>query len=124
MLSGVCLQLAKASIRDLMDSCSPPLVFKIGITCNPVQRWQSYEQEGYTKFHLLYCSDESGSVKMLEAALIDMFQTVPGCRNVAKGGEGPSGRGPRFTHLALAEQQKFFSLAPNRNRCRSAYVSS
>ena len=118
MLSGVCLQLAKASIRDLMDSCSPPLVFKIGITCNPVQRWQSYEQEGYTKFHLLYCSDESGSVKMLEAALIDMFQTVPGCRNVAKGGEGPSGRGPHFTYLALAEQRQFDTPNACRKRCR------
>jgi len=101
ILAGSVLRGAKRTVEDLL-AASGPAVFKIGITCDPLKRWRGYEREGYAQLHLLYTSDQPVAVQMLEAALIDAFQGRAGCRNVAHGGEGPTGRDPPyFTYLAL-----------------------
>lgn len=99
-LAGSSLQRAKASVEALLSA--GPAVFKIGITCSPLLRWRSYAREGYAKMHLIHAAEEPATVQMLEAALIDAFRGRSGCRNVASGGEGPTGRPPHFTYLALA----------------------
>jgi len=100
-LAGASLGRVKAAVEELIDAAAPA-VFKIGITCTPFMRFRSYAREGYAQMHLLYASEEPGAVQMLEAALIDNFQQRVGCRNVARGGEGPVGRAPYFAYLVLA----------------------
>lgn len=100
-LAGTALQRAKAVVEELLRA-SGPAVFKIGITCSPLMRFRAYERDGYHAMHLLFASEEPGAVQMLEAALIDAFRERMGCRNKARGGEGPVGRAPYFTYLALA----------------------
>lgn len=100
-LAGAALQRAKASVEGLLRD-SGPAVFKVGITCNPPMRWRAYERDGYAGLHLVFGAEDPGAVQMMEAALIDAFRGRLGCRNIARGGEGPVGRGPFFTYLALA----------------------
>jgi len=100
-LAGSALRRAKSIVEELLQR-EGPAVFKIGITCNPLNRWLAYAMDGYHQFHLLYATEESGVVQMLEAALIDSFQERSGCRNIARGGEGPVGKPPFFAYLALA----------------------
>lgn len=100
-LAGALLHHAKAIVEELVSAHSPA-VFKIGITCSPLVRWRHYERDGYCQFHMLHATPEPGAVQMLEAALIDAFQGRQGCRNIARGGEGPVGRPPYFAYLALA----------------------
>lgn len=100
-LAGAALLRAKGVVEELLRACGPA-AFKIGITCSPLARWRAYEREGYAQMHLLHATEEPGAVQMLEAALIDAFQARAGCRNIARGGEGPVGRGPYFCYLALA----------------------
>lgn len=100
MLAGATLQHAKGVVGELLDHLGPA-VFKIGITATPLARWRYYEKEGYQQFHLLHVAEEATTVQMLEAALIDAFKDRPGCRNIARGGEGPTGRGPHWTYIAV-----------------------
>ncbi|CAE7219602.1 unnamed protein product [Symbiodinium natans] len=99
-LAGAALHRAKDVVRQILDSMSP-VVFKIGITCTPLMRFRAYDREGYQQMHLLHVTEEPGLVQMLEAALISEFQERPGCRNVARGGEGPVGRAPYFAYLVV-----------------------
>lgn len=99
-LAGAALHRAKQVVSQILDSLAP-VVFKIGITCTPFLRWRAYEREGYQKMHLLHVTEEPGLVQMMEAALISEFQGRAGCRNVAKGGEGPVGQAPYFAYLVV-----------------------
>ncbi|CAE8741039.1 unnamed protein product [Polarella glacialis] len=90
-LAGSALHRAKTVVEEILGGCGP-VVFKIGITCNPLVRWSAYEREGYQQFHLLHVTDSSEVVQLFEAALIAAFQDRAGCRNIARGGEGPVGR--------------------------------
>eukprot|EP00927_Polykrikos_kofoidii_P016939 TRINITY_DN17697_c0_g5_i1.p1 TRINITY_DN17697_c0_g5~~TRINITY_DN17697_c0_g5_i1.p1 ORF type:complete len:696 (-),score=96.72 TRINITY_DN17697_c0_g5_i1:32-2119(-) len=101
LLAGNALGRVKGAVEELLRSAGIA-IFKIGITCNPFMRWQAYERDGYTRFHLVFAAEEVGAVQMLEACLIDFFGERSGCRNIARGGEGPVGRGPYFTYLAVA----------------------
>ena len=101
-----------------------PLIFKIGITHDPIFRWANdvygygVARDSWAEMVVLYLSDEPYSPAMLEAALIEKYQSSlsaptyrfheplmiffwlislhkcfhiqgrPGCRNIAKGGEG------------------------------------
>ena len=76
-------------------------VFKIGVTANPAQRFMDYLHKNFTEMWVVYRGPDLGLVHMLEAALIDMFHQVSGCRNAARsGGEGGLNRkehlGPPF----------------------------
>ena len=64
-------------------------VFKIGISVNPAQRFISYLDVNFQVMWVIYQGPDIGLVHMLEAALIDEFHPVSGCRNAAhSGGEG------------------------------------
>lgn len=63
--------------------------FKMGITSNPLVRFTSYLQKGYTTMWLIGVSNSIDLISMLEAALISEFQKHVGCHNrPGTGGEG------------------------------------
>lgn len=64
-------------------------VFKLGMTSNPLIRFEFYKEANYTHMTLLHVSDNLGAVQMLEAALISANVSEKGCRNQKYGGEGP-----------------------------------
>ena len=105
LASGV-LQHAELAIRSL--SSRHPALYKVGITRNPVTRWEHTEY-GY-KFDKHVCWDgmtvvhihaDSHAIGLLEAALIRIFYETSGCRNVRLGGEGVDARaeGPFFCYI-------------------------
>lgn len=121
-LAGAALHRAKQVVSQILDSLAP-VVFKIGITCTPFLRWRAYEREGYQKMHLLHVTEEPGLVQMMEAALISEFQGRAGCRNVAKGGEGPVGQAPYFAYLVVVSCGDGVGILPKRTRrtaCKTA----
>ena len=68
-------------------------VFHIGVTHNPLMRFQSYLGKAYTHMWVVFCSDQTYLVHMLEAALISEFAAHVGCRNKSgSGGEGALNR--------------------------------
>ena len=86
-----------------------PAVYKIGITCNPVQRW-CHPKYGYGRdrrqswqaMKILFVCDTSLSAALIESALIQTFRDSPGCRNYNPGGETPSPeQGPHFTYVVF-----------------------
>ena len=64
-------------------------VFKIGFTSNPIFRFRKYQELNYSSMMLLHSTTCKGTAEMLEAALIDQYQNIVGCRNIQCGGEGP-----------------------------------
>lgn len=77
-------------------------VWKIGIATNLIMRWESYQLENFTLMRVLHISDNYGLTCMLEAALIDVYMGMQGCRNINKGGEGLRDRPPFFTYVVAA----------------------
>jgi len=70
-------------------------IFKIGVTADPVSRFQLYLKQGFTSMWLIATSDSVDLVHMLEAALISEFSKHVGCRNLAgTGGDGALNRKP------------------------------
>ena len=63
-------------------------IFKIGVTADPVSRFQLYFKQGFTSMWLIATSDSVDLVHMLEAALISEFSKHVGCRNLAGTGGG------------------------------------
>ena len=94
--AGVALRSAGHSVdAELMGN--KVVKFKIGITANPFQRWAYYHDElAWEKLILLWTSQDSGEIRMLEAALIKQFQGDCRCANVALSGEGCMLAGPPF----------------------------
>ena len=90
-------------------------VFKIGVTHNPVLRYQSYHEKGYTEMWLLATSTSIDLIHMLEAALICQYCLHVGCRNKkGSGGEGYLNRedvppGPYYAYIvgARADQHRW-----------------
>ena len=95
-----CIQIVSQLLGEYPNGATP--LFKIGITCNPLFRFTHYEQEGYTSMHLLYATESRDAVCMMEAALIKEFKGSRGCKNIAPGGEGASGRAPHFAYCVIA----------------------
>ena len=79
--------------------------FKIGVTHDPVVRYKSYRETGYTEMWLLAESNSVDLIHMLEAALICQYCLHVGCKNKkGTGGEGYLNRkdappGPFFTYV-------------------------
>lgn len=96
---------AEGCVRSLFSKY--PAVFKIGITCNPVQRWNNSRYgyafdkvEGWLGMKVIAACETSFTAGMLESALIRIFRDSPGCRNHRPGGETPSvDPGPHFTYV-------------------------
>ena len=64
-------------------------VFKIGISANPILRFISYLEMGFTDMWVLTKSNSVELISMLEAACISHFSLHVGCRNQNNsGGEG------------------------------------
>ena len=88
---------AGAALRHCLNVISSrldrgPTVFKLGITSDPVRRFEYYREDvdRFTKMLILSVSLDSGYACMLEASLIQHFQESHrnnGLRNVATGGE-------------------------------------
>lgn len=93
------------SIQDLFKKY--PCVFKIGMTSNPVKRWQhplygyGFDRREYWQgMKVLMVSDTSFSAALAESSLIRKFKNTAGCRNYNPGGETPSPeQGPHFTYV-------------------------
>ena len=63
--------------------------FKIGVSSNPLNRFASYLQKGYTSMWLIHVSKSMDLIQMLEAALVSEFGKHVGCQNqLGTGGEG------------------------------------
>ena len=68
----------------------PLCVYKIGITSDLCQRWQSYRDQNFRRMVCLHASNNLSVVEHLEAALIQVFSRDKegSLRNINKGGEG------------------------------------
>lgn len=68
-------------------------IFKIGVSANPVSRFLSYADKGFTCMRVINMSTSVDLTHMLEAALIGEFGKHVGCRNKeGSGGEGALNR--------------------------------
>ena len=69
------------SVMDDLCQWKAPLLFKIGFTHDPVWRWTNniygyyHEGEGWTNMIILHVSREPYSAAMLEASLIEKYQS-------------------------------------------------
>jgi len=94
-------------VRERVDELWP-CVFKIGITWQPRHRWETredggYKWDGFTRMHVLWGAAAS-ECRELEKSLISKFKPVPGCWNVAPGGDGFQANDPRacFVYVVFA----------------------
>ena len=74
-------------------------IFKIGITAQPLLRWEAYRSANYLKCTILHVTNCIWEACWGEAALIACLEVLPGCRNIQKGGDGPlhvRGDGPPY----------------------------
>ena len=68
-------------------------MFKIGVTTDPLTRYHSYREKGFTSMWVIFSSDSLDMVHMLEAALVSEYHRHVGCRNQkGTGGEGALNR--------------------------------
>lgn len=80
-------------------------VFKVGVTCNPIQRYPSYMAMGFHEMHVIAASHSIDLIHMIEAALVMEFHKHVGCRNKeGTGGEGALNKpnrppGPYFVYV-------------------------
>lgn len=77
-------------------------VFKIGVSANPVMRYITYVDLGFTSMWVIEMSSNIGLIHMLEAALVSEYASHVGCRNKeGSGGEGKAGqaKGPYFVYV-------------------------
>lgn len=71
-------------------------VFKLGVTAQPVTRFELYKNQNFSSMWILASSSSVDHIHMLEAALISEFHKHVGCRNrEGSGGEGALNRTPR-----------------------------
>ena len=88
--AGRVFQHCKAKVQQFRTSIGSQIcVFKIGYTSNPVFRFYKYQLLHYSHMSLLHVTSCKGAAEMLEAALIDQYLGLSGCRNEQLGGEGP-----------------------------------
>lgn len=69
-------------------------IFKIGVTATPVTRFDFYLDDNFDSMTLLHISESYHLIYMLEAALIQSYNHISGCRNVNLGGDGPMHMSP------------------------------
>ena len=110
--SGKILAYAKLQVSAFREHLGISVcVFKIGVTCNPVCRYLDYLSRNYDAMWIIHESNSVPETHMLEAALISVYHTSPGCRNAPdSGGEGAlnkaSARGPYFTYVTGGRADK------------------
>ncbi|CAE7284892.1 unnamed protein product, partial [Symbiodinium sp. CCMP2456] len=78
----------------LLQARFSPMIFKFGFTHDAARRWDHsgygyrFEKDRWQEMIIIYLSREKSGPSMLEAALIDKYQCLPGCRNILSGGDG------------------------------------
>lgn len=89
-------------------SSKHPAVFKIGITQDPVGRWQNKvygycrDREKWQGMKIMSISSTSFAAGLLETMLINKYRGTPGCRNERPGGESAApSDGPHFTYVVF-----------------------
>lgn len=88
--AGTVLQRCLAAVDQFRNRMTRSLcVYKVGMTSNPIVRFDFYKEANYSHMSLLHCTDNLGVAQMLEAALIASNLSEHGCRNQRYGGEGP-----------------------------------
>ena len=87
---GKILSHAKGQVTALREKIGIRLCcFKIGVTTNPLNRFQLYVKRGYNLVWVIWTSASTDIVHMLEAALISEFGRHVGCQYTHEsGGEG------------------------------------
>jgi hypothetical protein len=106
---GIALQRCKRAVRELQATHYD---LKIGITGNPLERiWFYKNVDGLDSLYILHSSWEKGVVGMLEAALIDIFEST-GLHNEQRGGDGNSKgvtgiAGPWWCYAAVGKPYAF-----------------
>ena len=105
-LASTVLGHAELVVRSF--SAKHPALHKVGITNNPVQRWQNpsygYAVDRHVSWDgmkIIFVHSSAQAVALLEASLIRLFNGSPGCRNVRMGGEGVDMQcdGPFFCYV-------------------------
>ena len=89
--AGTILKHAFGQTMATLDLVGGPrlAIFKVGVTANPMLRYPSYLELGYTNMRVVHVTESVHEVHMLEAALIFAFKEFRGCKNVGwTGGEG------------------------------------
>lgn len=95
--AGTILHRCLSAVDSFRDRMGRRLcVFKLGLTANPITRFEFYKEANYTHMALLHVSDQLGVAQMLEAALIAFHLSTHECRNERFGGEGPPTEGEPF----------------------------
>ena len=91
---GKVLSHAKQQVTSFRETMGVQLcVFKVGVTANPILRFVSYLELGFSTMWLIASSHSIDLIHMLEAALISEFQQGTGCKNKpGSGGEGALNR--------------------------------
>lgn len=88
--AGTILQRSLKQIDTFRNRMGRKLcVYKLGLTSNPVRRFEFYKEANYTHMTLLHYSTNLGLCQMLEAAVIAANVSERECRNQRYGGEGP-----------------------------------
>ena len=88
--AGTIIQRCLSEVSNFRDRMGRKLcVFKLGLTSNPILRFDFYKEANYTHMTLLHVSDQLAVTQMLEAAPIAFNLNEIGCRNQRYGGEGP-----------------------------------
>lgn len=92
--SGKILSHAKEQVVNMQHHIGIGVcIYKIGVTSNPLLRFASYLDLGYSKMWLIHSSCDLGLTHMLEAALIALNEGTVGFRNKpSSGGEGALNR--------------------------------
>lgn len=93
---GRILEHCKDKVDNFRENMNVRLcVFKIGVTADPITRFESYLKIGFQSMWIIFSSDSVDKVHMLEAALILRYHQQVGCRNKkGTGGEGALNRIP------------------------------
>lgn len=94
MTSGKILAQTQELVSNFLTMMGVQLcIFKIGVTSNPLSRFQLYKQQYYSHMWIIFCCESVDLIHMLEAALIAASIGHKGCRNQpGSGGEGALNR--------------------------------
>jgi hypothetical protein len=100
----------KRAIETIQSHTQAATSFKVGMTSNPFQRWEFYDQErqGWSRLVLLAAFEVAETAAERESSLIHVFKDDEKCRNQAPGGEGleqmkKSGQ-PYFVYVVVSFQ--------------------
>lgn len=75
--------------------------FKIGITCNPENRFRQAYADSYDKMLVVYQSSSIKNVRDLEYLLVEHNREL--CDNIISGGGGNYGEPPYYMYVVVRE---------------------